>query len=303
MKIFVLAPNESWIADRQVQEWNEDNTDITTHNLRDADCIWLFADWCFDKVPYEFLQKLPVLTTIHHIVPQKFDAVAQQQFMRRDAITDVYHVPNDNTLNFIKKYTDKPIVKIPYWANQKVWKISESKNDLRTKYGIPSDALVVGSFQRDTEGHDLKSPKLEKGPDLFADYVEQLAKNGKVHVVLSGWRRQYLINRLNQASVPYTYKEMPPLNVVCELYQTLDLYVVSSRYEGGPQSLIECGLLDVPCISRDMGMSREVLPPQSVNDDLLLAIPTIPNVERLKLPVGYAEYRKLLKELVEKGKK
>ena len=33
---------------------------------------------------------------------------------------------------------------------------------------------LVGSFQRDTEGSDLISPKLIKGPDIFIEIVKNM---------------------------------------------------------------------------------------------------------------------------------
>ena len=79
-----------------------------------------------------------------------------------------------------------------------------------------------------------------------------------------------------------------------ELYQVLNLYPVTARYEGGPQSLIECGLLGIPVVSRDIGIASDVLPPSAINDDVTKATPCVPRVEHLKLPMGYDPYRTLL---------
>jgi hypothetical protein len=202
---------------------------------------------------------------------------------------------NQSTSDFIRSITDKPIHLIPYWANQKIWRKTQDKLSLRKKYNIPIDSYVIGSFQRDTEGHDLVSPKLEKGPDLLVDFIEKKReKESSVFVVLAGWRRQYVINRLKASSIPYVYYERPPQETVNELYQTLDLYPVSARCEGGPQSLIECGLLGVPVISRNIGISSQVLPSSSINDELSLAVESIPSVEGWELPRGYEVYRNLL---------
>lgn len=297
-KVFILRPNEDWIVDRLVFEWYEDNADISVSNPLDADVVWLLSDWCWRKLPITFLSTKKVITTIHHIVPEKFGNNEIVDFMQRDEITTVYHVPNKHTYAFIRNLTKKPIHLIPYWANQKIWKKTSSKEELRKKYKISQDSYVVGSFQRDTEGNDLKSPKLEKGPDLLADYLElENKKRNNLYVVLAGWRRQYIIRRLEAAGISYSYFDRPSHEVVNELYQTLDLYPISSRHEGGPQSLIECGLLDVHSISRDVGMSSQVLPPRSISNDLSLAIPMIPEVFELKLPQGYNHYIELIKSL------
>ena len=182
---------------------------------------------------------------------------------------------------------------IPYWSNQKIWKKSGEKSELRKKYGIPVDAYVVGSFQRDTEGYDLITPKLEKGPDLLADYLAK-TKSDKLHVVLGGWRRQYIMSRLDSLDIKYTYFDRPSQSIINDLYQCLDLYPVTARCEGGPQSLIECGLLNIPVVSRPVGMAELVLNKSSISDDISNSIPSIPNVKDLKLPLGYSNYRNLI---------
>ena len=193
----------------------------------------------------------------------------------------------------------------PYWANQKIWRTTGTKAELRKKHGLPELGFFIGSFQRDTEGHDLITPKLEKGPDLLANYIVKEWEEWKtygdpsdmIHVVLGGWRRQYIISRLEAAGVPYTYFEKPTQEVINELYQTLDLYPVTARQEGGPQSLIECGLLDIPCVSRDIGIASAVIPAYAINDDPYQAVSAVPDVEHLKLPNGYKPYRNLIESL------
>lgn len=304
MKVFALAPKEDWIVDRFVKEWNQDNASISVIDPRQADVIWLMADWCWHQLPMELLTKKPVLTTIHHIVPDKFQAPQAYEFQARDEITTAYHVPNNYTRDFISRLTSKPIHVIPYWANQSIWCLTfESKESLRAKHEIPSDAFVIGSFQRDTEGASIASgrfvPKLEKGPDLLADYVQKVHEAGRrPHVVLAGWRRQYLISRLTEGGIPYTYIELPDQPVLNELYQTLDVYPITARYEGGPQSLIECGLLGIPVVSRPVGMASSVLPETAIADDVALAQPAVPNVMNLMLPRGYKPYIELLTTLV-----
>ena len=44
-----------------------------------------------------------------------------------------------------------------------------------------------------------------------------------------------------------------------ELYNCLDLYLVSSRCEGGPRSVFEAGLTQTPIISTRMGISPELV--------------------------------------------
>lgn len=305
-KVWTLPASENWICDRFVEEWNSDNSDITVQYPDDADVIWLLSDWCWRQLPDSLLRQKKVVTTVHHIVPEKFGYQERLDFHNRDTITTVYHVYNQRTLDFIRPLTQKPIHLIPYWANQKIWRMStDDKHALRKKYGLPEyDSYIIGSFQRDTEGHDLISPKLEKGPDILAKFIIDMRdfwashRNPRnVHVVLAGWRRQYIISRLQAAQVPFSYFERPKHKTVNELYQTLDLYPIAARHEGGPQALIECGLLNVPVVSRPVGIAEQVLPPYAINEDLMIAQSAIPNVSRWILPDGYQPYRNLFAAL------
>lgn len=311
-KVFTLAPKEDWIVDRFVREWNADNGDIATDDIVNCDVIWLAANWCWSQVPRRLLSDKKVIQTVHHIVPEKFGQAQLEEFRYVDQVTDVYHVPNKHTEAFIRPLTQKSIHVINYWANDKIWKKTGDRAELRKKYGIPHNVIAYGSFQRDTEGSSIASgnfvPKLEKGPDLLADYFESHKRIfntpgssyvWRPHVVLAGWRRQYLTKRLDEIGIPYSYFEKPSQEVINELYQTLDLYPVTARCEGGPQSLIECGLLEVKCISRDIGIASAVLPSYSIGDNIASVglIPSVPNVEHLRLPMGYEPYRKLIESL------
>lgn len=307
-KVFVLPSNEDWIIDRFAKEWSEDNADITVSNPRDADVIWVLADFCWNKLPSSLLIDRKVITSIHHIVPEKFGAGALDEFNERDHFTTAYHVPNKHTADFISPLTQKPIHLIPYWANQRIWRPTMPTRAARELHKLPKDCYLVGSFQRDTEGSSIPSgdfkPKLEKGPDQFCDYVNELAINrtmkglSPIHVLLAGWRRQYVMERLRNAGIGFTYKELPNQHMLNELYQALDLYVVAARHEGGPQALIECGLLNVHMVSTPVGIAEQVLPSTAIRQaaELLDATPTVPDVSGLRLPGGYAPYRKLIEE-------
>ena len=126
----------------------------------------------------------------------------------------------------LSRLTDKKITSIPFWVNQNVWYEIKDKEELRKSFDIDNEDYLVGSFQRDTEGHDLISPKLVKGPDIFIDLVKLIySKNKNLKVILSGKRRNYVINKLEEAEIPYRYFEMAPLDVVNKLYNILDLYL------------------------------------------------------------------------------
>ena len=283
MRIYINNPKENWVVDRFRKEFALYRSDNFTEDVSLADVVWIVAPWTWTSIPLDVLRQKKVVCTIHHIVPNKFDNTKREEFRFRDQFVDYYHVPCDLTKwmieGVLQGMTTKPIFVQPFWANEKLWKPIEDKMSLRLKYNIPENVNLIGSFQRDTEGHDLTSPKLEKGPDIFCEMVKKIHKsNNNTEVLLAGWRRQYVISRLKEMGIKYHYFELPSFEIINELYNCLDLYVVGSRYEGGPQSIFECALTKTPIISTNVGAAKDILSEKSIYTPGERGFPT-PDVE------------------------
>jgi len=272
MKVFSYPPGENWIVDRVTQEFCS-NTTHDLASLNDCDAIILFAPWVWRQYPMEILQGKKFIVMLHHIVEDKFDV---EDFRARDMFVDHYVVPNEHTYSFVNKHTTKPIEQVCYWLNPELWPAHDksqarkdfkniclkSHNSLVANVDLDIDLdkhIVVGSFQRDTEGSDLKTPKYEKGPDLFIKSIENVKNREDLLILLGGWRRQYIISELEKMDIKYIHLDRPPLETINLMYDCLDLYIVSSRFEGGPQAIIECAYKKIPIISNDMGIVRTIL--------------------------------------------
>ena len=263
MKVFTLKANENWHSDVYREEWKRNAKDYHTEDINEADVLWLLPAWKWREVPAQYLIHKKIIVTVHHIVPKKFN---KQGFLQRDQFVDKYHVPCRKTYDFVSQHTKKPIEIIGYWLNREAWSPLDRK-ECRNSLGLPQNKFIVGSFQRDTEGHDLKTPKLEKGPDIFVECVKNLKKEkGNLCILLGGWRRQYIIKKLEEEGIDYIYKELAPQEELKKMYASCDLYVVSSRFEGGPQAIIEAAAMRVPVISTDVGVARDILSENCVFD-------------------------------------
>lgn len=261
MKIFVSKINESWIVDRVRNEWIENNKEISTNFIRNADIIWIVAPWLWKKIPMRHLKNKIVVCSMYHLDGSNAEI---EDFIQRDKYVDYYHVISKNTERQIRPLTEKTIKSIPFWVDDKVFFEIKNKQELKKSLGLDQNKYYIGSF-RDTEGSDLKSPKLIKGPDRFIKIISsKFLVNKKIEVILTGKRRQYVIAELEKIGVPFTYFEMADLKLLNKLYNILDLYIVSSRIEGGPQAIIECGLSKTPIISTDVGVAKEILAPKSI---------------------------------------
>lgn len=148
--------------------------------------------------------------------------------------------------------------------------------NLREQWAIPSDRYLIGNIHRDSEGHNLNSPKLVKGPDIFAEILRELqAQDLPIHAVLAGPRRHWLRGRLRELGIPFTFvgeqvegDDFPanvlPQETINTLYNLIDLYVISSRSEGGPRSTLEAAAARCKMVSSRVGLSLDLLEPASL---------------------------------------
>jgi len=93
-----------------------------------------------------------------------------------------------------------------------------------------------------------------------------------------------------------------------ELYNILDIYIVSSRVEGGPQAIVESAITKTPIISSDVGVASQILNPKSLfdsnnPDSYFSAVPhtkfAYEKVKKYETPQGFKAFICLLSDLYE----
>ena len=173
----------------------------------------------------------------------------------------------------------------PYCVDPKIFfRLPPENADLqalRRHLGLPSGAYVIGNFHSDTAftlGPDR--PKWQKGPDVFAEIVRQAHEaEPRVCVLLAGPRRHWLRRQLNACGVPVFFlgresegddfgANILDRSQINRLYNLLDLCLVSSRWEGGPHSLLEACFAKTKVLSTRVGISEDVLEEASLFDTI-----------------------------------
>lgn len=178
---------------------------------------------------------------------------------------------------------DLPAVRAPYCVDPEIFK---ALPDFRRE----SDGhFVIGNFHRDTEGANLAKPKAQKGPDIFLEIATVLHRRvPQTLVLLAGPRRHWLRANLAERGVPFRFVgevregddfetnilDRPTLN---RLYHELDVCVVSSRWEGGPYSVLESLFAGRPVISTPVGIARDALPPECLYRSVEEAVTLLEN--------------------------
>lgn len=130
----------------------------------------------------------------------------------------------------------------------------------RARFGVPEGATVVGSFQKDGDGWaEGEVPKLIKGPDVFIAAVAKLKRSVDVFVLLTGPARGYVKRGLAKVGVPFAHHFAETRDELAKCYHALDLYLVTSREEGGPMALMESMCSHVPVVSTPVGMAPDLI--------------------------------------------
>lgn len=141
------------------------------------------------------------------------------------------------------------------------WPSENDRVKCRNDLGIPDGVTCIGSFQKDGNGWgEGLEPKLIKGPDIFLKAVETIFQTQKnIIVLLTGPGRGYIKKGLDAIGVPYIHHYVNNYQEIVNYYYALDLYLITSRVEGGPMSLLECWATGVPIISTRMGMPADLI--------------------------------------------
>ena len=138
---------------------------------------------------------------------------------------------------------------------------ADAKAQARATLGLPAQAFVVGSFQKDGVGWDEGlEPKLVKGPDILVDALARLRVDAPdLHVVLTGPARGYVRRELEQRGIPYRHLVASTRGELARAYVALDAYLVTSRQEGGPKAVLEAMATGTPLVTTRVGQAQDIV--------------------------------------------
>jgi glycosyltransferase involved in cell wall biosynthesis len=203
----------------------------------------------------------PQVLTVFHVV-ENYEGT---RFLPElAAAVDIVHTACDLTVAKLVRLgvPHSKIVKVPLGVDTELFRppSREERTAIRRILEIPDGAVAVGSFQKDGVGWgNGDEPKLIKGPDIFCDALERLARRYPVYVVLTGPARGYVKQRLAGAGIPFTHRHVQDFKGLYRYYHALDLYLVTSRNEGGPKAVLESLASGVPLVTTAVGMAPEVV--------------------------------------------
>jgi glycosyltransferase involved in cell wall biosynthesis len=282
VKVFLTGgDNSNWALDtdlRQTKQAIELLKNVELTNLSKADVIHTM--W------WSGLQHLPAdqmigKRIISHMAGEPLRYFQSEEYSKYAKLVGLWLGQSNQAKSQLDELNMRNML-VPYTVDDEIFQpliIDDNVlHNLRQKWQIPTDRYLIGNFHRDTRLDDLSRPKLVKGPDIFLEIILGLAnQNLPIHVVLAGPRRHWLRSQLLAHNIPFSFvgqvsekddnnfNILPPedLNI---LYNLIDVYVISSRSEGGPRSVMEAAAAGCKVISTPVGLARDILHPSSIFD-------------------------------------
>jgi glycosyltransferase involved in cell wall biosynthesis len=135
-----------------------------------------------------------------------------------------------------------------------------ARETTRAAWGVPGPALLFGTLGR-TES---RMKGLDRLLDAFATLPAE-HEGVPVHLAIIGRGpdREALRSHSRELGLGTRAHFVEYQDEALPAYQALDIFVIASRYEAGPLTLLEAMATARPCITTDVGLAAEAVPDQS----------------------------------------
>ncbi len=203
----------------------------------------------------------PVIVTLHHCVKENESKIHNLKNV------DAVHVVSEEWKRFLKKklglHDNVHMIPNPVDTDFFISFSEKIRIDARKRYNIDSDSFVIGFFGKET--HDLR-----KGTDFFYKILRRLVLEiKKIVVVLTGLHDENFINSLRELNIQVQFSGNTDKKELPALYALLDCYLITSRLEGGPVTLLEAMSSCVPVVTTNVGIVDEIIDADSNLLDVL----------------------------------
>lgn len=206
------------------------------HCLSDYDGIELFIDFDRCKLP-------PIVTWFHHVT----DWNANQRLALE--LSAALTVCTDEWKEFIERTAPKstPVTVIPHGVDTGFFRSQEANP---ASFGIPSGRFVVGFVG--SKGSDFDHGR--KGIDVLLEVARRAAAAiPNFHLAMGGPGWEDEARYLKAAGVSASATGFIRKSDLPALYSTFDVYLLTSRVEGGPCTILEAMACETAVVSTRVG--------------------------------------------------
>ncbi|QGQ48167.1 glycosyltransferase [Metabacillus sediminilitoris] len=192
--------------------------------------------------------KHPGIVTVHHDFDRDSESLSLRHFIDSYKLGDMILCLNEQQKERISEYLgqSKPIKVIPHGYDT-----SFKPKDVYKKEINSDNKLVIGFSSR-------RYPRLIKGEETLYKIIEGL-KDQPVKFVFIGQDRKKEQEFCEMLGVDSEVYEKIPYSEFPQLYSQMDLFLITSKAEGGPASLPEALATGLPVVSTPCGFVPDMV--------------------------------------------
>lgn len=264
-KVGLFCDRVDWITGTAAQH-------IMSHEtLRAAFDFCLLSQKSIFANPLQAIHLLQSCSVVHWISPYGYwhfaplvSAISQ--------ICNIHHVMPDDE-HWPREYLGVQIVSMSR-ASGELLKQRDFNNVKIVRYGVDTDTFadlvsdtcrlklglerithpLIGFF-----GKASSNVQGRKGDDTLFQALVEVNRKQQAGLLLSGEGWNSLVERCEQAKIPVYHRQVKNLTDMPLLYGAIDLYVCTSRVEGGPIPVLEAMACERPVISTPVGHVPELV--------------------------------------------
>ena len=270
-KLYIQSSNSDWVLDTIKKEMLEVCKNITIPIVEERFGYKLKGQSIFYTSKYDVLEefKIPnnrIAFPYYHGDPRrekKFHKLIKN-IENNHKFIDRIQVSQSYIENVVLNTGIDPhkVHRIPISIDIKQFPLrkKEEKSYFRRQLNISEDSFLIGSFQKDGNGWGRgNEPKLIKGPDIFLKVIGALKyKIDNLAVLLTGPSRGYVKNGLEEMGITYHHFNLDEYREISKFYRSLDLYLITSREEGGPRAVFESMASGIPLVTTRVGQAMDM---------------------------------------------
>lgn len=255
------------------------------------------AHFCFHGILAAKLAGVRVIETTHntyHFFENPWGRTKYSFYLNLvDSIVSVSKtVENFNLANFKVKDTKKYTVIRNSIDSERIIPSERSKAELKQKFGLPENSFVISTLSR---------LDVQKGLEYFIEAAKQLNQkyDHLVYLIPGEGSEQYSESLRKKAEGLSNIRFIGHVSKVNELFKVMDVYAMSSLWEGAPLTLLEAMAYGKAVVVTNVGNTAEVIQ-DGVNGFIVEKKDVDSFVERLSRFINQPEKRAELENKAQK---
>jgi glycosyltransferase involved in cell wall biosynthesis len=126
----------------------------------------------------------------------------------------------------------------------------------REKFAMPANSFIVGFVGSKTSNYDEGRKGLDTLHTILSA-ARQRIPNLHISFLGLGWEEE--VQRLHRQGISANYVGFIPESQLASFYSSIDVYLLTSRVEGGPFTVLEAMACKTPVVATRVGLVPEVI--------------------------------------------